>query len=72
MSEFRREGPLAKILPEWWYGEVGTGQVGEMAWAWYDAHRDDSVLVVRVLFVKKTLRVRDLHLLFLQLFGSHP
>ena len=41
-------------------------------WQWYHNHANDLILKRKVLILKITIRVRDLHPLFVQLFGPEP
>ncbi len=46
--------------------------VGKLFWKWYRDHEQDKLLSVGWWFIKKTVRVHDLHGLFELLFGKEP
>lgn len=41
-------------------------------WKWYHRHANDMILKRKILIFSVTIRVRDLHPLFVQLFGPEP
>lgn len=41
-------------------------------WAWYDLHRDDEVITIRVLIFKKVIRVEHFRPMIERLIGPHP
>lgn len=43
--------------------------IARQAWGWYDVHKDDVILSRKILFFAVNIHVRDLHGLFVRLFG---
>jgi len=41
-------------------------------WQWYHDHANDKIVKRKILFLRLTILVRDLHPLFVQLFGPEP
>lgn len=39
-------------------------------WNWFHQHQDDKVTTIKVWFLSKTVRVRDLRQIFVMLFGE--
>lgn len=46
--------------------------LGPFFWGWFLRHSDDVIIKRKILFFSVTIRVRDLHALFVQLFGPEP
>jgi hypothetical protein len=46
--------------------------LGPFFWQWYHDHADDMIIKRKILFLRVTIRVRDLYPLFVQLFGPEP
>lgn len=41
-------------------------------WAWFRAHRDDKLVTVHFLFIRKTITVSNVEGVFVLLFGPPP
>jgi hypothetical protein len=46
--------------------------IAAQAWGWWYVHQDDVIVSRKVLFWTVSIRVRDLHGLFVRLFGEQP
>lgn len=68
MQEHKIEGA------SWGGDRAALFSVGPIVWAWFNAHREDKVLSIRlpVIGAVKTVRVKHLHFLFAALFGPEP
>ncbi len=51
-----------------WFKDV----VSQVFWRWYDANKDFVVTTISIWIIKKKIYVRDLHSLFVILFGPAP
>lgn len=49
-----------------------AAELSPFFWGWYDAHSNDKILTVGLWFLRKTIRVRDVRMVFVLLFGEHP
>lgn len=49
--------------------QIDVRVLGPFFWGWYLRHTDDVIVKRKILFFSVTIRVRDLHALFVQLFG---
>lgn len=52
--------------------QVDVRILGPFFWRWYHRHSNDMILKRKVLIFSVTIRVRDLNVLFVQLFGPEP
>ena len=52
--------------------KVDVRILGPFFWDWYFRHANDMILKRKILIFSVTIRVRDLHVLFVQLFGPEP
>lgn len=52
--------------------QVDVRVLGPFFWGWYLRHQDDIIIRRKILFLAIKIRVRDLHPLFVQLFGPEP
>lgn len=52
--------------------EILQSIVGPQIWKWLLERWDDRIFTVKVLFIKKSVRVRDLNSVWVFLFGPQP
>jgi hypothetical protein len=52
--------------------QVDVRILGPYFWKWYHKHANDLIVKRKILIFSVTIRVRDLRVLFEQLFGPEP
>lgn len=65
------EGYHQKISPDQ-IREILKVAIGPFMWKWLKAHWEDRIFSVKFLFIKKTVRVKDLDELWEFVFGPPP
>ena len=53
-------------------GRIEWKLLNPFFWGWYHDHANDMIVKRKILVFSVTIRVRDLHPLFVQLFGPEP
>ena len=46
--------------------------IAELFWQWFHDNYDDKLTIIRFWIIRKTIYVRDLHDVFVILFGPEP
>lgn len=57
---------------EYGNAEIIRGNIAREFWNWYEEHREDKIISIGFLFIRKTLRVKDIRFVFVMLFGDPP
>lgn len=58
-------------IPDWVKPMIQSA-VAKFFWAWYHLHENDKIVSIGWWFIKKTVRVKDIHGIFVLLFGPEP
>jgi hypothetical protein len=71
IDEFQTYQELAHIqeIPDW-VKPLIKATVAKFFWTWYHQHENDKIVSIGWWIIKKTVRVRDIHGVFVLLFGE--
>lgn len=63
---------LTSALPAGVSVTVILSLLGKFFWKWYYLNRNDTILKKKIVVFNVTIKVKDLHHLFVALFGTPP